>query len=249
MQILIGFIISIGLISGFQSFQVTPKEETPVVIPQNGAHDVTIYPLITPLSEIKNKHIVEQQHDYSCGSAALATLLNNYLGENFTERQVIKGLMQHGNVEKIKKRRAFSLLDMKSFVNVLGYEGMGYKGSIEDLKGLDVPCIVPIKIFNYRHFVVLKGIYKGRVFIADPWKGNCSYTLQRFRNMWYDNVLFMVEPDGKEPLDLLQLSREDLRYIDAYTARLMIYDESMDWTLPVKRDIEGLHMDYKSYKR
>ena len=246
MHIAAAFILGVCLLAGFQPLKDKPKGEMILVL--NSGEEVTIRPTVKPLTEIQNENIVQQQFDYSCGSAALGTLLNAYLGESFTENQVIQGLMNYGDVEKIKKRRAFSLLDMKRFVNVLGYEGMGYKAGMGDLKGLDVPVILPIKIFNYRHFAVLRGFYGGHVFLADPWRGNISFPESTFADMWYKNVLFMVEPAGRPTLNLLALGKEDLRFIDEDTARRTLFDESMDLSLPAKRRVDGMHVDYQYYK-
>lgn len=244
---MIGFIIGVMLLAGYKPMLQKPKGELELEAdPKTG---LVIRPVVTPLSEFTKKHILQQQFDYSCGSAALGTLLNYYLGEDFTEDQVIQGLMQYGNIEKIKQRRAFSLLDMKKFVNVLGYKGAGYKANMEDLKGLKVPSIVPIKLFNYRHFAVLRGFYGGHVFLADPWRGNTSYPESTFAKMWYQNVVFLVESNGRPTLNLLQLSNEDLRYIDEDTARRAMFDYSLDLSLPVKRKVEGMPVDYQYYKR
>ena len=68
---------------------------------------------VEPLAVKKFKNVVRQAYDYSCGSAALTTLLDYYLGRNFQERQVMEGLLQFGETERIVQRRGFSLLDTK----------------------------------------------------------------------------------------------------------------------------------------
>src|SRR5690606_29369896 len=68
---------------------------------------------VEPLVEQKFRNIVRQAYDYSCGSAALTTVLNFYVGRSLTERQVMEGLLHYGESERIVERRAFSMLDMK----------------------------------------------------------------------------------------------------------------------------------------
>ncbi|PWF32682.1 peptidase, partial [Yersinia pestis] len=87
---------------------------------------------------------VRQAYDYSCGSAALTTLLNGYVGTQLDEQQVMSGLMKFGETDKIVERRSFSLLDMKRFVSALGLESGGYRGEFKDLVNQDQPAIVPI---------------------------------------------------------------------------------------------------------
>jgi predicted double-glycine peptidase len=179
---------------------------------------LTLRQNIKPRTEFTAAHIVKQQFDYSCGSAALATLLNYYLGEKLTERQIIEGLVEYGDKKQIERLRAFSLLDMKRFVEKLGYHGTGYKAEIADLKVLGKPCIVPVEIFGYQHFCVFRGIVQDHVFLADPYMGDVSYPVEQFSKMWQRNVAFVVT-DGDIVHSALMLKEEDLRFIDLDATR------------------------------
>ena len=101
---------------------------------------------------------------------------------------------------------------MKRFVKVLGYQGEGWKVDKEDFKTIDKPCIIPIKIFNYRHFVVFKGIYKGHVFVTDPWRGDISFTLDEFYDRMYEKAIFVVSKEGPV-MNGLRLTKDDLNFI------------------------------------
>lgn len=194
------------------------------IYPENaGIEHLSLNCSVKPLSEFSSRNIVKQQYDYSCGSAALATLLNAHLGESLSEEQVVQGLMRYGDPKKIEERRAFSLLDMKRFVEVLGYKASGYKAEFEDLKKIGKPAIVPIEFYGYKHFVVFRGIYQGHVFVADPFMGNTSYTVERFVDMWPQKIVFVVS-DGDLHLDALKLTNEDLRIIDIDMAKSLAID-------------------------
>lgn len=54
--------------------------------------------------------IARQAYDYSCGSAALTTLLNGYVGTQLDEQQVMNGLMKFGETEKLLNAVAFLFL-------------------------------------------------------------------------------------------------------------------------------------------
>ncbi len=84
---------------------------------------------IKPAVEDQFRGIVRQAYDYSCGSAALTTLLNGYVGTSLTEQQTMSGLLQYGEYQRIIERRSFSLLDMKRFVTAIGLESGGIEGS------------------------------------------------------------------------------------------------------------------------
>jgi len=247
MHVLAAFVIIIALYSGFHPINDAPKNE--LTVTTDGADRVKVRDTVVSLEDLKKQNVVQQTYDYSCGSAALATLLNFHFGENFDERQVIQGLLRHGDSEKIAQRRAFSLLDMKRFVAVLGYKGVGYKAEYEDLTTLDRPCILPIKIFGYRHFAVFRGIHKGHVFLADPWRGNISFTKDEFLEKWYQNVIFIVYPEGAREINLLSLREGDLRFIDEDDARKIIFDPALDVKPPVDRWIDDQPGERQVYKR
>ena len=206
------FVVLLGLLGPFYPLQSVPPNEVRVVAGTQTV-PVALHQNIKTNSEFNNAHILKQQFDYSCGSAALATLLNYYLGETLTEKQIIAGLVEYGDKKQIDRLKAFSLLDMKRFVEKLGYYGTGYRADIEDLRTMGKPCIVPMEIFGYQHFVVFRGIVQDHVFLADPYLGNISYPLEQFRKMWQRNVAFVVT-DHDIVHSALMLKEDDLRFID-----------------------------------
>jgi predicted double-glycine peptidase len=188
-----------------------------------GENRVRLKESIEPLTELRFNNVVRQQYDYSCGSAALTTLLDFYLGRNFQERQVMEGLLQFGDAEKIAARRGFSLLDMKRLVTALGHPSGGFRAAEEDLLKLDHPAIAPIEYAGFKHFIVIRGVKDGHVYVADPSLGNISFTMSRFLEIWDRNVLFIVFPNGHKPVGGLELRNEDLRVIDERTFTKLAY--------------------------
>jgi predicted double-glycine peptidase len=207
-----------------EAMVVEPYERSTIVIEQqvdNSNHGLQDRVKVEPLVEQRFRNVVRQAYDYSCGAAALTTILRFYLGRDLEERQVMEGLLHYGESERIVQRRAFSMLDMKRLVTALGYPSGGFRASLEDLGGLDHPAIVPITHAGFKHFVVVRAVRDGRVFIADPAVGNLSFTLAQFEEKWNDQVLFIVFPGGNKPVDALELREEDLRYVDDQTFTLM----------------------------
>ena len=168
-----------------------------------------------PAIEQQFRGIVKQAYDYSCGSAALTTLLNGYIGEKLNERQTMDGLMRYGEYDRIVERRSFSLLDMKRFVSALGMNSGGYRGEFSDLISLKQPAIIPITYAGFKHFVVFKTYKDGRVFVADPALGNLSFSADHFQELWDNNTLFIIEPpQGRELPGLLTLQESDMRIVE-----------------------------------
>jgi predicted double-glycine peptidase len=171
--------------------------------------------VMEPYSELKYHNIVRQAFDYSCGSAALVTILNYHLGLKITEQQAMEGMLERGEKEKIIERRGFSLLDMKRYAASLGVEGTGYHAELQDLLTLGQPAIVPIDYAGSKHFVVLRGVRGGIVFIADPSAGNIVFPLAQFAELWDKNTLFVLAPPkNQKALAQLALTDRELGVID-----------------------------------
>ena len=148
---------------------------------------------IFPLEYYKYRHIVHQAFDYSCGSAALTTILRFHLGLPITEQEAMEGMLKHGESDKIIARRGFSLLDMKRYVATLGSDSGGFRADIDDLAKLDEPAIVPI---DYAGF---KGVRDNHVYIADPSVGNIAFSIDKFQSLWDKGTLFVIYPSKTKP--------------------------------------------------
>ncbi len=248
MHVIVAFLLGTALIAGFQPLHEHPEEHSYAVL--DAEERVMVNTYMESAEEIKERHLVMQELDYSCGAAALATLLNYHLGENFSEEQVIHGLFTYGDVDAIQQRRAFSMLDMKRFVDALGYEGEGFRAEMHHLEELDVPVVLPIELFGYQHFVVYRGMHDGRVFLADPWIGHSIYTKEAFQDMWYDQVLFMIDPNERHTLSLLELTREDLVYITTDEVRWFLFPpEATRLSVPPIREHKWLEQEGMPYRR
>lgn len=192
-----------------------------------GGGKITIRPIVKPIQYFKDKEIVKQKYDFSCGSAAASTILKYYLNiDNVTEEIVMNGLFQVGNIEKIIERKGFSLLDMKKLFEALGYRATGYRTDIIGLVSLGKPAILAIKIGTYQHFVIFRGIHKGRVFLADPALGNTLLSIEEFQSMWVDNVALVVYSD-KVNENFTKIKKEDLLFVPAENLRNSIFFQTI----------------------
>ena len=207
-------IMGAGVVSQHEPLNHPPLEYELNMARANGGlapEAVQVY----PYQYYKYKHIVHQAFDYSCGSAALTTILQYHLGLNVTEKDAMEGMLEHGEKEKIIARRGFSLLDMKRYVATLGSDSGGFRADIDDLAKLDQPAIVPIDYAGFKHFVVVKGIKDGKVYIADPSAGNIAFSVTEFQSLWDKGTLFVIYPSKTRPTvqSSLALTDRDLGVI------------------------------------
>jgi predicted double-glycine peptidase len=120
----------------------------------------------------------------------------------------MEGMMAFGEKDKIIERRGFSLLDMKRYLASIGVDSAGFKADIADLLTLDAPAIVPIDYAGFKHFVVLRGVRDGLVFLADPAMGNIIFPVSEFATLWDRNTLFVAYPPKNRP-PVLKLALTD----------------------------------------
>jgi predicted double-glycine peptidase len=163
-------------------------------------------PPVQSLIERRYRNVVRQQWELSCAAAALATILRYQHGLPVTERSVALGLINRkeylANPELVRLRQGFSLLDLKRFVDALGYEGIGL-GQLAFPDLLErAPIIVPVKTQGYPHFVVFRGATSKSVLLADPAFGNVTMSIAKFVDGWIDyqdigRVGFVVTKSGK----------------------------------------------------
>lgn len=145
----------------------------------------------TSIKEARFKTMIRQQYDFSCGSAALSTLLTFHYNMPVTEQKVFEAMYALGEPEKIKKE-GFSLLDMKRYLESHGFAADGYEAPLEKLASAGIPAIVLINDNGYNHFVVVKGIRDERVLLGDPSGGTRAMSRKAFEAIWVNHILFVI---------------------------------------------------------
>ena len=146
---------------------------------------------VTSLKDLKFQRTLRQQYDYSCGAAALATLLSHHYQTPTPEQDVFQQMYASGDKTKIHKE-GFSLLDMQRFLATRGFRADGFKLPIEKLIAEKLPAIVLITDRGFNHFVVIKGAEDGRILIGDPSTGNRVVSMERFEEIWRNKILFVI---------------------------------------------------------
>jgi predicted double-glycine peptidase len=145
---------------------------------------------VKSMAERRFLTVVHQRYDFSCGSAALATLLRYHYGDLQNEQTIFVGMWNEGDREQIK-HLGFSLLDMKRYLNARGIKADGYVVTLADIERTGVPGIALINLKGYKHFVVIKGVENGQVLVGDPSLGIRLINTRQFSSMW-NGILFAL---------------------------------------------------------
>jgi predicted double-glycine peptidase len=146
---------------------------------------------VTSLKEARFKRTIKQQFDFSCGSAAVATLLTYQYNYPVNEQTAFAQMFENGDQDKIREQ-GFSLLDIRGFLAAHGFEADGYEVPLEKLVQANTPAIVLITEHGYHHFVVVKGMRDNRVLIGDPATGTRPIPRSSFEAAWEDHVVFVI---------------------------------------------------------
>jgi predicted double-glycine peptidase len=157
---------------------------------------------------LQRDNVVIQRLDYSCGSAALATLLRYYFEDDISEQDVLKtifarlGRSQDPQAElKDRIENGFSMLDLLNASKDLGYLGAVVRIPIAKLAQSQAPVIVRIEKLGYKHFVVFRGIHDDTVYLADPIRGNVRLSIEEFLQQWSGESLFLGKQGFGLPKD------------------------------------------------
>jgi len=146
---------------------------------------------VKSIKEVRRASTMLQQYDFSCGSAALATLLTHHYDYPANERTIFEDMYARGDQQKIRKE-GFSLLDMKNFLEARGFRADGFQQPLEKLAEAGIPAIVLISENGYNHFVVIKGLRGDRVLLGDPASGTRVMPRALFDAVWKNKLLFVV---------------------------------------------------------
>ena len=174
--------------------------------------DTRINKTLRSVKALRDKDLVRQQSDYSCGAAALATILRYGFGENVTEREILVQLFDLLSEEDkiVSRREGFSLRDLQRVAQARHYKAEGFRLDARDLSTLGGPVIVFIQPRGYKHFAVLRGVKGDRMYLADPSRGNIRVPTYTFLEQWLQDdgkgIIFVVEPETGVPAGVTPLA-------------------------------------------
>ena len=182
---------------------------------------------VISLAERRFIGVEQQQTDFSCGAASVATILKYSYNVPTNEKWVMDGMLAMSDPALVSQY-GFSMLDMKNYVEMLGMQAKGFKVKSENIDQLTIPSVVLLNIKGFHHFVVLKKIdSEGRVYLADPALGNQIVEMDEFLAGW-NNIILAIIGEGYDkhsilanPAPPLTARGRDGRFVPVSDAALM----------------------------
>lgn len=160
---------------------------------------------VKSVKESRFETVIKQRYDFSCGAAAVATLLTFYYDRPTTEQDAFLAMYEAGDKNQIKTA-GFSLFDMKRYLESKSLRADGFKIGLDKLATASIPAITIIETNGFRHFIIVKGITDKEVLVGDPALGTKIYSRADFEAVWKD-VVFVI----RDELEVAQSNFNDER--------------------------------------
>ncbi len=190
------------------------------------------------MQETRSAGTIRQKYDFSCGSAALATLLRYHYDYDVSEEMAFRGMWARGDRDQIRMV-GFSLLDMKRWLASRGLAADGYQVGLDQIAETGVPGIALIAVRNYRHFVVVKGVRGDEVLLGDPSLGLAVMPRAEFQAAW-NGIYFVLTEDQDRARQSFGTRRQWAGFVRAPVGTFMadpVSQQALSLTAPFYRDI------------
>jgi predicted double-glycine peptidase len=148
--------------------------------------------------ELRQRNVVMQKRDYSCGVAALATVIRYHWQGEVTEslllRELDAMLTAEEAVDRIKN--GLTMTDLRRLSERLGYQASMVRVDFNQLTQVRIPVVLALRIRDYDHFAAFRGTANGYVYLADPARGNTRTPDWEFTGQWKDGAILAVVRPG-----------------------------------------------------
>lgn len=156
-------------------------------------------------NDILFQGVTRQSTDYSCGAAALATLVTGLVeNSRLSEKDVIDEITK---LSRQRESKGYTLIDLMDVSKKLGHYAEWRKVPVNQLPKIKIPVILLIGLNSkFPHFVVLKGIENDLAFLADSIRGNIRIPYAKLveegvTEKYKDWFVMAIEPSVNKPKD------------------------------------------------
>jgi general secretion pathway protein A len=122
--------------------------------------------------------VLRQDRVSECAPEALATLL------------VLWDVPQEQLMQELQKRSTSASFSFSDVAQIFGLAVTPLDTTLEQIKRLDYPCIIPVSDPGYR-YVVLAGIKNDQAILLDPRHGRVSLALEKLHEQWTGKAFYV----------------------------------------------------------
>jgi predicted double-glycine peptidase len=145
----------------------------------------------TSYQDLKFAYTVRQQRDFTCGAAALASILKYHYGMPVTEEMIFWMIVNRYKPEELKKKAeiGFSFEDLIFVAEKLGFKTQAAVVSATELEKLNGPVILQMNMKRFDHFSVLRKKTADIAYMSDPMFGQMTLDEKEFKEEFKGAVL------------------------------------------------------------
>jgi uncharacterized protein len=141
--------------------------------------------------DLKYEYTVRQQRDFTCGSAALATLLKYHYGMPVTEEMLFTMIADRYKPSEFKKKAEIGLSfeDLIFVAEQLGFQAQAARMEAAELEKLNGPILMQLDWKEFDHFSVLRKKTPDLAYFSDPILGQITLDNEEFLKKFKGPVL------------------------------------------------------------
>ncbi|AEB12647.1 C39 family peptidase [Marinithermus hydrothermalis] len=168
----------------------------------------------TPYCALRYTHVVGQTDWYTCGAAAVATLLTYYYADPATEREVLEIAFKETQAAGKDPLKGLTALALKRALEQRGYAVKAYRVNLEQLVAYfeagGLPLIAHVTQ-PQRHFLVIAGLLRDprtrrpHLLLADPsWGRRVLEVEDLLHDKGFSGVVLLAIPKNSAQLEQVQ---------------------------------------------
>ncbi|MFN4252846.1 C39 family peptidase [Deinococcus sp.] len=148
---------------------------------------------------LRYSSVVGQTTDFTCGPAALATLLTHYYGQPVSEQTLTERSVADMQARGKEVVEGITLLALRNALTTEDVLSAGYKLTLEQLRVVlaqGLPVVANV-VYPKGHYYLVLAVDDQNVLLADPSWGVRSQPIRNFLNAW-NGVVLIPEPSEAE---------------------------------------------------
>jgi len=192
----------------------------------------------TPYRPLRYTHVTGQTDWYTCGAAAVSTLLTYYYDDPATEQGVLEVAFAETQASGKDPLEGLTALSLKRALQQRGYTVKAYRVNLEQLADYFRRGGLPVVAHVTKpqlHFLVISGIVpdprtqRPQVLLADPSWGRRIVPLEELVTFkGFSGVILLAVPRTQKQLNIVRIKqKQELNWAGAELSRLWSLRQNM----------------------